>query len=262
MKKTGMSITNSHRENYSIERQIELFARVGFDSFFLSCGVTDNFERIPYWANISKDNGIIFEAVHSPTEGVNNMWLEGHSADNYISRTKNIIDMCALGNVDKLILHTAYGNAPEVSEIGLERFLNLEEYAQKANVHLCYENADIVTHLLAILEHSGDYHGFCFDNGHHFCYTPDIPLLDIVGDKLIYTHLHDNLGFDNGKDLHLLPFDGKINWENISIMLEKIHYQGTYNLELSCNGKARYNEMSYKCFVEEAYNRIQDIIKL
>jgi len=48
---------------------------------------------------------------------------------------------------------------------------------------------------------------------------PGIDLLSEYGDRLAAMHLHDNFGT---RDEHLMPFDGKIPWENVAKRLKKI----------------------------------------
>ncbi len=250
MNKLGMSITNSHISNPSIEDQIKLFSEIGFDSFFMSSGVTEHFEKIPYWANIAQKCGIEFEALHAPSYGVQTVWLGYDEAKNYIDTMKHIIDMCFMGNVEKLVLHPTCFGELDVSDEGLQVFSLLEEYADGKGVRLCYENCYSATHICEVVKHSGRPHGFCFDVGHNFCYTPDTMLASSLGDRIIYTHLHDNFG---DKDSHLLPFDGAVNWNAVIHALKEANYTGTLNLELSCNWDAEYNKICYADFTSRAY---------
>lgn len=254
MQKLGMAILISHPEAGSIEEQIALFAAVGFDAFFLSCGVTEAFERIPYWAERASAAGIDFEAVHAPSDGLDAVWLDEAEGERYMERIRQVIDHCAAGGVDKLVMHTAAGGekAPAVSACGLARFAALEAFAQEAGVHLCYENADASPHLAAVLEQAGDYHGFCFDCGHQFCYTPEEPLLSRFGHRLLYTHIHDNFG---DRDRHLLPFDGGRDWLQYAKLLRGTGYAGTLTLELACHSSEKYRAMPFAGFVQEAYRR-------
>ena len=71
----GMSALISHPDKKTIEQQLQIFADVGFDSFFLSCGVTNQYEKIPYWSACAKSLGISFEAVHAPSDFVNSVWV-------------------------------------------------------------------------------------------------------------------------------------------------------------------------------------------
>ena len=58
---------------------------------------------------------------------------------------------------------------------------------------IAYENANSVEHLKAVLQHSDSFHGFCYDFGHKHCYEPDVDMLAWFGDRLLYTHIHDNI---------------------------------------------------------------------
>ena len=51
----GMSALASHPETKTIEEQISVFAGCGFDSFFLSTGVTDQFKKIPFGRRLPKN---------------------------------------------------------------------------------------------------------------------------------------------------------------------------------------------------------------
>ncbi len=255
----GMSITNSHTENLSIEEQIVYYAREGFDLFFLSCGVTEDFYKIPSWSRLAEKSGIEFEAVHAPSGYVNTVWESGDGYTLYMRKTKEIIDFCSDGCVSRLVLHSAAGRDIKSCEIGLERFASLEGYAEKAGVHLCYENSDNLSTLSALLENCSPFHGFCWDTGHNLCYTPNENLGKLFGKKLMYTHLHDNDGKSN---LHLLPFDGINDWESILKAVRDADYGGTLNLELSCRGKSEYNLMSYADFTHAAYMCAERLRKL
>lgn len=264
MNKLGMSIMISHPDNPCIEEQIPLFAKAGFDSFFLSGGVTSDFSRIPAWAEIASKNGIAFETVHAPARGVNYVWLEeSATGEDYLSGIRDVIDHCQAGGVGKLVMHVTAWDAPPVCQKALDRFAALEEYAESKGVCICYENTVSTEHLIAVMEHCGDYHGFCLDIGHHLCYAPQVPFLSLFGNKLKYTHIHDNFGIQQpgnpGGDLHLLPFDGILDWQWFATALRNIGYHGTLNLELAATGKESYRTCRYSEFVAEAYKRIAKV---
>lgn len=50
----------------------------------------------------------------------------------------------------------------------------------------------------------------CFDIGHAHLETGVAPGFEIMRDRVVTTHIHDNHG---EKDDHVLPFEGAINWE-------------------------------------------------
>ncbi len=254
----GISVMNSHPDAGAIDRQIPLFAAVGFDSFFLSCGVTDDFARIPYWAEHAAAAGIEFEAVHAPTDGVNALWLPESTleTDAYLARAHRLIGFCAEGGVSKLVLHVAYGEPYPVSSVGLSRFTALEEFASLHGVRLCYENASVAVHTIEAAKNALPGHGFCHDAGHNLCYTPAVDYLAACGEKLLYTHLHDNHGT---ADEHLLPYDGNRNWTAYADALSRIGYRGTLNAELSCSWREDYRAMPYADFLTTARERVRHL---
>ncbi len=260
MTRLGMSITASHPTSPSIEAQIALYAKVGFDSFFLATGVTEEYDKIPHWSAYAQSCGIQMEGVHGPTGGANALWAG--KTDGYYHAICKIIDYCKDGQVDKLILHGAHGTPPPVSDVGLSAVAKLEDYAASAGVRLCWENSNVPAHFLALADrpHMGQFHGICLDAGHHQCYTPDLDWQTPLHGKILYTHLHDNRG--NGGDLHLLPFDGIRSWQAFARDLTKADYRGTWNLELSCNGDAAYREMSYETFTHLAYQRLTRLVTM
>ena len=258
--KLGMSILNSHPEQLSIENQIELFAEIGFHSIFLSSGVTQDFSKIPFFATLARSLGVVLEAVHAPSWGLDSVWNNG-DCEEYKIGLKRIIDECATADIDMLVMHSS-GNATQMlNENSFSFFREVETYAQERNVRIAYENSVSTTHLQAVLKDTSIYHGFCYDIGHKNCYTPQDNLIELVGRRMIYTHIHDN-GLLSNVDMHLLPFDGKIDWLEEVSALRKIGYKGTLNLELSCTYSSAYQSMSFRQFVKEAYSRLNRLIDI
>ncbi|MDO5648798.1 sugar phosphate isomerase/epimerase [Paracoccus sp. (in: a-proteobacteria)] len=71
--------------------------------------------------------------------------------------------------------------------------------------------------------------GMCFDAGHWELVEPGaLTVLNRFGDRLIATHIHDNFG---AKDDHLLPFDGRLNWDAITAAIAATPYVTPLNLE-------------------------------
>jgi sugar phosphate isomerase/epimerase len=57
--------------------------------------------------------------------------------------------------------------------------------------------------------------------------------IEAVAEHLITTHVHDNRG---KQDEHLVPFDGRINWDVALMTMQKVGYDGTYLMELANTG--------------------------
>ncbi len=252
--KLGMSILISHPAQRSIDEQIRLFAKTGFDSFFLSSGVTDRFDRIPEWSRLAGRHGIAFEAVHNPAAGVDSVWQDVEAGKDYETTTRKILDLCSAGEVSKLVLHVGALPTTQVSDAGLEFWGRMERYAKARGVKLCYENSNVPELFAAVVENADGYHGICHDVGHQLCYTPEKEYEKKYAGAFQYTHLHDNLS--DGRDMHLLPGDGKLDWPAYLSRLEKADYQGTLNLELSCYHSQDYREMTFERFVRCAYERL------
>jgi sugar phosphate isomerase/epimerase len=89
--------------------------------------------------------------------------------------------------------------------------------------------------LVAMLERDLDFPrtGVCLDFGHAFLLGDVADAIETVAEHLITTHVHDNRG---KKDEHLVPFDGKINWDLALMTMQKVGYDGTYLMELANTG--------------------------
>ena len=85
--------------------------------------------------------------------------------------------------------------------------------------------------LVALLERDLDAPrtGICLDIGHAFLMGDVVDAIETVSEHLITTHVHDNKG--KGDD-HLVPFDGRINWDAALMTLQKVGYDGTDLMEL------------------------------
>lgn len=72
--------------------------------------------------------------------------------------------------------------------------------------------------------------GICLDFGHAFLMGDVVDQIEIVAEHLVTTHVHDNAG---KKDDHLVPFEGRINWDIALMTMQKVGYDGTYLMELA-----------------------------
>lgn len=72
--------------------------------------------------------------------------------------------------------------------------------------------------------------GICLDFGHAFLMGDVADQIEMVAEHLVATHVHDNGG---KKDDHLVPFDGRINWDMALMTMQKVGYDGTYMMELA-----------------------------
>ena len=75
-----------------------------------------------------------------------------------------------------------------------------------------------------------EWFNICLDTGHSAItgIEPEDMIRTIGGEMIKAVHIHDN---DRLGDLHLLPFEGKLNWDNITGALKDIDYEGDFTLE-------------------------------
>ncbi len=243
-----------------IEEQIPLIKKTGFHGFFT---MYTGSEPLEAWARLLKEHQLDFETVHGPFQFANRMWEPGKAGDEYLDFMKSLIHACHQIQVDKFILHVTVGNqAPEVNQEGLARIQSLCDYAKSLGVHICFENIEPLPHLQAVMDSIRDpFHGFCWDIGHNICYTPDIDMLKRYGDRLMCLHIHDNRGvtqpgnIDYRDDLHLLPFDGILDWDWYAAQLNRYQYRGPVTLEVSDQNWPGYLGMSTEEYLTAAYER-------
>ena len=80
--------------------------------------------------------------------------------------------------------------------------------------------------------------------------------LKTVGAHLCCTHVHDNY---YGKDLHLMPFLGDIDWESHMTCLREMDYKGKLSFELVYG---RFPEKLLPAWVDEVYAVGQHLLDL
>ncbi len=247
--------------------QIKLFASNGFEGFFADCS-----NDLAVCRKTADELGMIFQSVHAPFGRVAEMWRDGENGLSAAKELCECVEKCAEFEVPIMVSHTYIGfdGADVPNETGLLNFEKVVEHAKKHGVKIAFENTEGEEFLAFLIKRfeNCDSVGFCFDTGHEMCYNRSRDMTALYGSKLIATHLNDNLGIRNydGKitwldDLHLLPFDGIANWQNIAERLCKCGYDGILTFELNKNGKPGrhdndiYAKLSAEEYVAQAYAR-------
>ncbi len=250
--------------------QIRLIKKAGFDGFFTDA---EKLENLTEYARIAEEENLIYQSVHAPFGKMHVMW-EGtdEEAEKVLCELKECVDSCEKIGVDLLVCHVIIGMERHTPNgIGAERFRKLCEYAKEKGIKIAFENTEGEEYLATVLDKCKDLDnvGFCFDAGHEMCYNFSRDMLSLYGDRLFATHLNDNLGMKDEKiktwydDLHLLPFDGIADWENIAERLKKSTCPRCLTFELISKNKPernahdRYADMNFLDFAEEAYRRAE-----
>ncbi len=245
-----------------IPEQIKLIRNAGFEATFFNWG---NQISVGEFAKITNEENMIFQSVHAPFYKMAEIWKEDDAAAKpCVDELTACLEDCIRAEVPIMVLHAFIGfNDHTPTEIGLERIENLVKKAEGSGVRLAFENTEGIEYLDAILERFTDKKtvGFCWDSGHQNCYNADIDLLEKYGDRLIATHLNDNLGIKDlgGKitfldDLHLLPFDGIVDWDAAAKKLHDISYDGILTFELTTKShEGRHDNDKYQLMPLENY---------
>ena len=251
----------------SIKEQLRLFRETGFEGFFT--GWDDDLKAIRRQAD---KLGLLYQSVHAPFTNAADMWKTGSDAEAAVEELLRCVKDCAAVEVPILVVHTWIGFEPSAgpSAAGIENFRRVVDEAAKRNVKIAFENTEGEEYLAALLDTFADDPavGFCWDTGHELCYNRGRDLTALYGEKLICTHLNDNLGVRDltGEitwldDLHLLPFDGITDWQGVADRLVRCGYRGPLTFELNLGSKPgrrdndKYARMDFADYVTEVYAR-------
>ncbi len=266
--KLGISVYN----NYKIPTTevVKLVKQIGFDAISPEW---DNDEKLNAIVTVAKELNVEIQSLHAPYGGAASMWEKCQDVSiKALNELLIPLEACKKYNIPIMVVHTWIGfdNIPAPTKEGLDNYSKLVNKATEYGVKIAFENTEGLDHLEALMEHfkDNDTVGFCWDSGHEMCYNHSKDLLAKFGNKLIMTHLNDNLGisrYDGSiywtDDLHILPFDGVANWDYNVERLKKSNRLEILNFELNIRPKpnryenALYEKMTYAEYFTEAYKR-------
>ena len=256
----GIGILNG----INIKDQIKYFKKFGISRTFIGSENPD-FEMA---MQLFKENGVICETLHAPFNKINDMWNEDEAAARQmIDRLKDSVDKCEKYCIPISIVHLSSGRPmPAINERGIGRFEEVFDYANKKGVKLALENQRYKENISFFMEKYKT-PGFCWDNGHEYCFSKGIKFMELLGDRLCALHIHDNR-CETDTDDHLLPFDGNIDFEEVAKAIAKSDYNGTVMLEVSrfpsIDGKKIYEDISDGEYVKRAVDsakKLADMIE-
>lgn len=266
MLKIGIS-TNNESGNNDIEI-LNNIANTGFKNVMLSFKAKNIEESI----QTIHDLGMNISYYHIDNKHANDLWATGEAVEKYINNVISQIEICGKYKIPIAVMHACNGSPTDFalnpSAQGLRNFERILKVAKKHRVKIAIENVDwySIKHVYYLLDNIKDKSvGFCYDVGHHHLYNPKTDLLKKYGDRLFAVHLHDNLmdwykGYDYTRDLHLLPFDGKINFDKVCKKLKEIGYKGVIMLEIhkkACGKPQMYENTNNQEYLKEAFKRAE-----
>ncbi len=261
MRKLGINVATLR--DGDLNDFLRIVKNAGFE--YLFCG--DNRETV----TAAQKAGMILDNIHAPFDGINAMWLPGEDGETMLNRLKNTVDLCAAHDIPKAVIHLSSGlTPPRINDLGYARFNNLIEHAIQKGVRLAFENQRMLANLAFIMEEYKDVPevGFCWDTGHELCFTSGREYMPLFGERLICVHLQDNHGGFN-QDQHLLPFDGKVDWEKAARNIKNSPYDGPLMLEtwyrpVDITGYYGYEEMNSEQYYARAFaaaSKLRDMIE-
>lgn len=244
-----------------LAEQQELIKKIGYDGFFVEW-----YEGMDVQALKKKSDelGLLFQSIHAPYYKAAKMWKKGEDAENAVEELTKCVYACAENQVPIMVCHAFIGfDEHSPNEYGVENYGIVIEEARKNGVKIAFENTEGEEYLKCLMDAFSDREnvGFCWDTGHEMCYNHSKDMMELYGDRIQCTHLNDNLGIRDYEgnitfidDLHLLPFDGIADWEDIVCRLNKHGFNDVLTFELNLNSKpGRYDNNIYKKLTLEEY---------
>lgn len=257
------------------EKQLELFKNAGFDAFFSEWSYNSDIKK---WRETADSLGLEFQSIHAPYYNCDKLWQTGEKAAEATNELIDCLRACAEIRVPIMVTHAFIGfDSHTPTKEGLENYGKVVSAAEALGVKLAFENTEGEEYLAALFEKFGDSEavGLCWDTGHELCYNHGKDIPGLYGKKLFCTHLNDNLGIRDydGRityidDLHLLPFDGIADWNDIASRLRRANFDGILTFELNTGSKPGrhendcYKRMPIEEYIAEAYKRACRVAQL
>lgn len=249
MKNLAICLQNSDKQVIPIQT-IEAIKKAGYQNIFIQWYDEDWKYTQQEQVNLCKKMGLNIIFAHLGYQNINEIWQKGEEGNQLVERYKKDIKDCKQNGITMVVMHLTSGHeAPVYNEIGLERIKKIVNYAEELGVKVAFENLKAKGTLENIMRNiHNDNVGICYDAGHcHVWFDDEFPY-ELSKDKIFAVHLHDN---DKSDDLHLLPFEGTIDWESVITKLKQCNYQGPVTLELCYRN--HYLNMSLEEFYKKSY---------
>ncbi|MBO5702022.1 MAG: hypothetical protein J6S71_06255 [Clostridia bacterium] len=236
------------------EEKIIAIKNAGFDFVAISMGALSD-GTLEYQVELCKKYGLEIDNIHLTGGKTTEIWFEGELGDKVCERYCREIRMAAAAGIKKGIAHITWGHTDpgEVNEYGISRLTKMADCALENGFLLCLENSIFIEHLFATMEKLKDHPAvrFTYDSGHRNAFAHDFDLLGAFGNRLAALHIDDN---DAAHDLHLMPFDGNIDWERDARQLAKTEFAR----ERICAETSYGSEKKLKELSDDEINAIVD----
>ena len=242
-------------------KNLELIKKAGFEAIHTG---SYTLEKVEKYKTAATELKLDYDFIHAPFFNINSMWSDGEEYAGIFEAIKESIVSASAFEVPTVCIHVSSGwTPPAISDIGLERFDEIVDLGLAKGVRVAIENQRLPEYLAFFMARyqSTSNVGFCYDVGHEKCFTEGTDLLSLYGDRLLCTHIHDNFGSSEDRsaktDLHLLPFDGNIDYRPMMVSLDSCEYKGSLMLEVfKRNPFKDYARLSDERYLEQAYHSL------
>ena len=260
MFKTSMFASNPC--SLPMYEEFKFMKQAGFDSVMLGWRDENRLENLEK----ARNAGLLIENIHAPFKNGTSIWFDNLSGDDYMECLIKSVDDCREYNIPTAVIHLCNtNNAPPRNNAGIERLKRITEKAERDNINIAIENGYTPDDIHYVFDSIPSKKlGFCFDSCHQSYMTPDCDLLEEFGKHLMALHLSDSFGMPENiihekgtiewirqVDVHLLPFDGNIDWTKITQQLKEIEYKGAIAFEVH----SWTDEYTPEKFYREAFSR-------
>lgn len=265
----------SREYGLELKEQIALLKKRGFDAYFVEWEPDMDVKALKSYGD---ELGMICQSMHAPFVKMAHMWETGEKAADAVNELLVCVEQCAENQIPILVCHCFIGFGPEMpNEIGVKNYKKVVVRAEELGIKIAFENTEGEAYLDALMEAFGEDEnvGFCWDTGHEMCYNHGKDMMAKYGSKIFCTHLNDNMGIsaEDGSitwldDLHLLPFDGIVDWTNIVEQLHRYGFDDILTFELNKKSKPGrhendiYEAMEIEAYFAEVYKRANKIAEM
>lgn len=232
------------RKNLAFHRELG-FASVNFGYRVIDAMGEKMPTHIERALEASAETGVRFGVAHLPFVSQKDGLPEG---DAFTKRVYRCIDAFKMAGVDYAVVHPNSTTLPLSEYDPVKEYDNVMghlapfvEYGNKVGLSIVIENMRVVhqncpvhrfgagpEELCKIADELGI--GICWDTGHaHITGLTQSEALSYVGGRLKMLHLNDNFA---GDDVHLVPFVGNIDWQDVVKGLLSVGFEGYLNFEV------------------------------
>lgn len=268
--KIGFSLRNDYP--LPINQVVKMLKSIGFDA--ISPAWKDA-KALDETIKSIRQAGLQIQFLHAPFLRAANMWsFDEKLSEEAKEELFKCLDACKNYQIPILVMHAWIGlnYSFDPKNLNFKNYDAIVKKAEEYGVKIAFENTEGEEYLFALMDRYKDNPtvGFCWDSGHEMCYNGSKDILSKFSDKLLVTHLNDNLGmkYEAGNDLHFLPFDGIADWEYNLNRLKQSQRLDILNFEVSrvvVEGRPEtdlYGALSTEEYFKKAYEKAIQIAKM